>query len=111
MIGKIDFCQSLIEKMDKFDEHILVSSKQYDVLKKFMLSAVKVCYKCKNVAHVYDKKYYCATCRLNEQLSNNKIFGSPGTGKTTTLLDILEKKLQKDIIHYELDTFLLHVEQ
>jgi len=28
------FCQSLIEKMDKFDEHILVSNKQYDVLKK-----------------------------------------------------------------------------
>ena len=29
-----NFSQSLIEKLDKFDEHILLSTKQYEVLKK-----------------------------------------------------------------------------
>ena len=28
------FCQSVIEKLDKYDEHILLSSKQYDTLRK-----------------------------------------------------------------------------
>ena len=29
-----DFCKSLIEKLDKLDEHILVSEKQHNVLRK-----------------------------------------------------------------------------
>jgi len=28
------FCQSVIEKLDKYDEHILLSNKQYDTLRK-----------------------------------------------------------------------------
>ena len=29
-----NFCQSVIEKLDRFDEHILLSTKQYDTLRK-----------------------------------------------------------------------------
>jgi hypothetical protein len=29
-----NFCQSVVEKLDKFDEHILLSTKQYETLRK-----------------------------------------------------------------------------
>jgi hypothetical protein len=82
-------------------------------LKKFMLNVVKVCYKCKNVAHViHDNKYYCAKCRLNEQLSNNKNIRKPRHREDNNVIRYTrEKKYQKDMILYELDIFLLHVEQ
>ena len=34
-----NFCQSVVEKLDKFDEHILLSTKQYETLRKIFKKA------------------------------------------------------------------------